>query len=131
MEHGTERNLFIRANTRQWSITGQEYQAERELRGISRARIARMTSYAPSTIAKFESGQPVMGANKIGSAYCLALELISYMRQEEHNSRQEAVKDTFINSKNCEPPKVLLGGPFKGLLGGQITTKGKGFLAGA
>lgn len=67
---------FIQQNQQKWQIEGGGLRLTREKLGISRAEVARMTSFSTATLAKFKNGEPIMNRKYLISSYRMVLDYI-------------------------------------------------------
>lgn len=77
------REDYIAEMSEEWSEVGSTLMHEREARGFSIAEVARNVGVSPSTLRRFEKGNPVQAARIIEQGYRMYLELKKHADEVE------------------------------------------------
>lgn len=70
-----KKERYIEENSDQWQEIGLKYKQWRESQWLSKAEVARSIGVAPSTLTKFEEGQPCKIAKTIQAGYEMFTEI--------------------------------------------------------
>jgi|GEM_PF-3603439 len=92
------REQYILDNTAEWLNIGQKYKQWREDRFLSKSEVARSIGVAPSTLTKFEEGQPTRLAANIQAGYDMVIELDKLKRKYGRYGGNIANVEQYIHS---------------------------------
>lgn len=80
LENQEKHRQFVEANRPKWIEQGRGYRAAREALGVTRREMRELTGASETTIAAFESGQPIQRRPLLESSYLTALRFIELQR---------------------------------------------------